>query len=404
MSFNKKLYIISQSDGAGGAARAALRTYLCLKRQNKYINFIVGRKTSSDSGVIEISRYQRILCAGYSRFDRLICDFLEPYNKEWKTISVIGVLKAKKLNKLDCEILNFHWMGHGLISLRQISKIKKPIVWTLHDEWLLHDISHSPSILVRDKTRNFVIEQFVKIIKHKIRYLKDKIVLKDNIYLVGVGSALSRDLEAKYPSKKAKIFTIANPVDTDLFYPDYSSIVINGEKVLPPSALFLGGTKDFIKGWDLLEQSLEFCASKFTLFVTGGYDFVSGPKKNVRIIGIDKIRNDEQLRKLYTSVDVVVVPSRVEAFGQVASEAISCGTPVVCFKTGGLTDIVIDDVTGTTVEAFNLEDFGNAIDEYISRGKAKFPTSPRNFALTNFSFKAIESKYESIFNQAVSKS
>ena len=41
-------------------------------------------------------------------------------------------------------MVNLHWLGHGLISLRQMRKITKPIVWTLHDEWSIHAISHYP--------------------------------------------------------------------------------------------------------------------------------------------------------------------------------------------------------------------------------------------------------------------
>ena len=57
----------------------------------------------------------------------------------------------------------------------------------------------------------------------------------------------------------------------------------------------------------------------------------------------------------------MVVPSRQEAFGQTASEAHACGTPVVAFNTSGLRDIVDDRVTGALAEPFKPESLASAI-------------------------------------------
>ena len=48
------------------------------------------------------------------------------------------------------------------------------------------------------------------------------------------------------------------------------------------------------------------------------------------------LQDDLSLRLFYTAGDVMVVPSRQEAFGQTALEAQACGTPVVAFATGRL--------------------------------------------------------------------
>jgi glycosyltransferase involved in cell wall biosynthesis len=55
----------------------------------------------------------------------------------------------------------------------------------------------------------------------------------------------------------------------------------------------------------------------------------------------------------YSAADAFVIPSRQEAsFGQAASKAHACGTPLVAFNTGGLPDIVDDRATGALVEPF----------------------------------------------------
>jgi glycosyltransferase involved in cell wall biosynthesis len=71
--------------------------------------------------------------------------------------------------------------------------------------------------------------------------------------------------------------------------------------------------------------------------------------------------DDLILRALYSAADVMVVPSRQEAFGQTASEAHACGTPVVAFNTGGLPDIVDDRVSGALAEPFEPASLAAAI-------------------------------------------
>ena len=73
------------------------------------------------------------------------------------------------------------------------------------------------------------------------------------------------------------------------------------------------------------------------------------------------LHDDLSLRALYSAADVMVVPSRQEAFGQTASEAHACGTPVVAFNTGGLSDIVDDRVTGALAEPFEPASLAEAI-------------------------------------------
>jgi glycosyltransferase involved in cell wall biosynthesis len=51
------------------------------------------------------------------------------------------------------------------------------------------------------------------------------------------------------------------------------------------------------------------------------------------------------------SADLLVLNSRQEPFGLVLVEAMSCGTPVLAARVGGIPEIVTDSVTGWLVEA-----------------------------------------------------
>jgi len=49
-------------------------------------------------------------------------------------------------------------------------------------------------------------------------------------------------------------------------------------------------------------------------------------------------------------VAVLMTPKWVEAFGNVAIEAMACGVPVIAYRRGGPAEIVIDGETGFLVE------------------------------------------------------
>ena len=61
---------------------------------------------------------------------------------------------------------------------------------------------------------------------------------------------------------------------------------------------------------------------------------------------LGKIDDENKLALLYSSADVMIVPSTEEVFGQTASESLACGTPVICFDTTGLKDLVDHQVNG----------------------------------------------------------
>jgi len=52
---------------------------------------------------------------------------------------------------------------------------------------------------------------------------------------------------------------------------------------------------------------------------------------------------------------LVMAPKWVEAFGNVAVEALGCGVPVVAYRRGGPAEIVVDGETGHLVEPDNIE-------------------------------------------------
>jgi glycosyltransferase involved in cell wall biosynthesis len=69
----------------------------------------------------------------------------------------------------------------------------------------------------------------------------------------------------------------------------------------------------------------------------------------------------EDMPRWYRSADVVVCPPWYEPFGLTPLEAMACGVPVVATAVGGLTDTVVDGLTGDLVRPRDPRALGAAI-------------------------------------------
>jgi D-inositol-3-phosphate glycosyltransferase len=78
-------------------------------------------------------------------------------------------------------------------------------------------------------------------------------------------------------------------------------------------------------------------------------------------------KSQDTLPYYYSAAEMVVVPSHYESFGMVALEAMSCGTPVIASKVGGLSLIVQDGVTGYLVPEKDAPSLANQIELLLSK-------------------------------------
>jgi len=76
-----------------------------------------------------------------------------------------------------------------------------------------------------------------------------------------------------------------------------------------------------------------------------------------------QITGDDLARAL-ASADVLLNPSITEAFGNVTLEAMACALPVVAAEATGATNLVRDGITGTLVDASDIDGFADALEAY----------------------------------------
>ena len=97
--------------------------------------------------------------------------------------------------------------------------------------------------------------------------------------------------------------------------------------------------------------------------------------QNVKYLGFVN-----QVEKLYAATDVTVHPAQYEPYGQIISESIMCGTPVLISHMVGAKDVV-SEKEGLVVEGFAVEDWVMAVRQMASRTFAIDPNFPKNHGL-----------------------
>ena len=65
---------------------------------------------------------------------------------------------------------------------------------------------------------------------------------------------------------------------------------------------------------------------------------------------LGRFHDDLSLALVYAAADLVLVPSRLDNLPQSATEPLACGTPVVAFRQGGMTDLIEHRVNGWLAE------------------------------------------------------
>ncbi len=112
------------------------------------------------------------------------------------------------------------------------------------------------------------------------------------------------------------------------------------------------------------------------------------------------VNDPEKLAIFYNAADALLFPSLEEAYGQVTTEAIACGTPTIAFASGGIPETIEHRNTGWLAETGNLENFLAGIHwAEQERGKPDLHLRCRAAALERWSFQKTTQKFIDLIYQ-----
>lgn len=203
--------------------------------------------------------------------------------------------------------------------------------------------------------------------------------------VIAVSDGMRADLLDAYPQlDPAKVFTVRNGIDTEVFKPNHDSSVLReyGISTEEPFALFVGritrqkGLAHLLRAWQDVDPriGLVLAAGSADEPLIGAeveelVAKLQGERKNV--IWIRQMLTTPQLTALLTAARVFVCPSIYEPLGIVNLEAMACATAVVASAVGGIPEVVAHGVTGELVRYSDRDadfetQFAAAVNKVVS--------------------------------------
>jgi len=107
----------------------------------------------------------------------------------------------------------------------------------------------------------------------------------------------------------------------------------------------------------------------------------------------------------YSSADVFICSSIMEAFGKTIAEAMACGPPVVAFNVTGPKDIIDHKINGYLAEPFNTSDLAKGI-EWVLDDENRLRVlgqNAREKVMRYFDVNIIARKYIDLYEEILNK-
>jgi glycosyltransferase involved in cell wall biosynthesis len=157
---------------------------------------------------------------------------------------------------------------------------------------------------------------------------------------------------------------IFNCVDTAVFRPmdqraarEALGLPLNGRVI----CFGADAVRSHRKGFELLEKTLATLnRDDVTLAVFGAGEDVDVADIPTRWLGV--LSDEEKVAQMYAAADLLAVPSRQDNLPNTCVEALACGTPVVGFRVGGMSELVAQDREGYLAVPFDVADLAHGIE------------------------------------------
>lgn len=333
-------------------------------------------------------------------------------------VSQIATQKlVKQIEELKPDVIHIHNI-HGYFLNYQILfnflvQSDIPVIWTIHDCWLYTGHCYYYTFIGCNKwqtgcghcpqQRKFPASWLID--RSRRNYIdKEKAFTslpKGLLTLVPVSEWMAGEMNRSFLSG-CDIRVIHNGIDTDTFSPQDGSALLaryglEGKHILLGVASIWSREKGLD---DFLRLSTMLTPDECIVLV--GVDEHTAKRLPANIIPIRRTENVRQLAQLYSVATAFVNPTWQDNYPTVNLESISCGTPVVTYRTGGSPESVTTQ-TGMVVSQGDVDALLRSVRQIEHLGKESFAGPCRQYALQHFRKEDRYKDYLRLYDEVMQK-
>ena len=377
-----KVLLVNTSEQTGGAAIAASRLMEALNKNGVKAKMLVRDKRTDRVTVVSVpNRLMPFLKFVWERAVIWLHNRLK-MEKLWLVdIANTGTDITRLPEFQEADVIHLHWVSQGFLSLNDLKKILwsgKRVVWTMHDQWPYTGICHysSPCDLYQTCCHNCPQLCYSKEndLARKVFLKKKEIYQHSHFTLVGCSQWIAGLARKSALAKGQHVTSIPNAIPSDIFHP-MDQTEARREFHLPQDKrlILFGSLKvtDERKGVHYLIDAYKLMQNKPGIVVVGkATEKVASmfASENGEVEGgfypLEYITDERRMATLYAAVDAYVTPSLQDNLPNTIAEAMSCGTPCVGFRVGGIPEMIDHRENGYVAQYCNAEDLARGI-EYV---------------------------------------
>jgi len=408
-----KILFINTSDLKGGAARAIMRIMKGVQAEGIDARMLVMEKKSDDPVVIEPGSWLQRRVNTLRPYLDFILPFMQSGERVLFSPAIIPDTIIEQINNIDPDIVHLNWINGGFIRLESLAKINKPVIWTFHDMWAFTGGCHYSRDCMRylegcgmcpvlhsgrehDLSRKVFLRK--EIIYHQIRELTITTLSK---WLAGC-------ITESPLFKERDVEIIPNGLDTTLFHPVNKAEARRRLNLSEDRKLVLfgaiRGVKSRVKGFgDLVKAISLINGPAVELVIVGSSSAGKEVPPGIITHCFGHVSDDSQLIDLFSAADVTAVPSLQEAFGQIATESMACGTPVVAYDGTGLADIIEHRKSGYLASLSDVTDLARGISWILEdeNRRLKLSENCRRSAINKFDIRQVSRQFIDLYTRVL---